>query len=131
MDPSHSHSEPPAPPPDNHFVHHIDHDPVHNTHEHHDHHRHHHSPPHDSPPNYPPPPYEEGPPETNPLLIGQPPDYGAFDRFSSQASSEIQETERSLPESAGQMIVVFVFVAIIYAFYRVINAPDDLNGFPG
>ncbi|KAF1843992.1 uncharacterized protein K460DRAFT_317036 [Cucurbitaria berberidis CBS 394.84] len=115
MDTSHLHAsqgEPPAPQIDN--YHHARHDP---------------------PPNYPPPSYDDatGSPAAL-LLVGPPPDYGAFRTYhdeSSIASSEVEATDRSLPEWVGQALVVFVFVTIIYGFYRIINTPDSMDDFPG
>ncbi|KAH7401419.1 hypothetical protein BKA66DRAFT_565059 [Pyrenochaeta sp. MPI-SDFR-AT-0127] len=110
------HDNPPAPPTD-------------------DHHHHHIHIPHDLPPDYPPPSYDDATgSETAPLLVGPPPDYGAFRAYSdasSMASSEVEATDRSLPEWVGQALVVFVFVVIIYGFYRVISVPDSMDDFPG
>ncbi|CAO2656400.1 Nn.00g052030.m01.CDS01 [Neocucurbitaria sp. VM-36] len=118
MDTSHSHASqgepPPAPPIDNY------------------HHHHHHLPPDE-----PPPSYDDATGSASaPLLVGPPPDYGAFRAYaepdeSSIASSEVEATDRSLPEWVGQALVVFVFVTIIYGFYRIINAPDSMDDFPG
>lgn len=115
-----SYGDSPAPPT-------VDHD---------SHHHHHHDDTHHEPlPDYPPPSYDDATgSETAPLLVGPPPDYGAFRAYSdasSLASSEVEATDRSLPEWVGQSLVVFVFVAIIYGFYKVINAPDSLDDFPG
>jgi len=113
-------TEPPPPPPSS------------------DHH--HHYAPHDPPPpDYPPPSYDDATRSgTVPLLVGAPPDYGAFRAYtepdeSSLASSEVESTGRTLPEWVGQALVVVMFVSIIYGFWTVINAPDTdpYHGVPG
>jgi hypothetical protein len=48
----------------------------------------------------------------------------------------VEATERTLPEWIGQIFVVIIFVAIIYGFWSVINAPDSpdpepIHGVPG
>jgi hypothetical protein len=111
---------PPPPPTDNH--HHHD--------EHHHHHHIIHTPP---PPDDPPPSYDDATASaTAPLLLGAPPGYGTtFPDQSSIASSDLDESDRSLPEWIGQALVVCVFVSITYGFWRIINAPNKSNGFPG
>jgi hypothetical protein len=103
-------------------------DPPHNHH-HHDHHHDIHASP---PPDYPPPSYDDATSSTTaPLLAGAPPGYGTtFPDQSSIASSELEDAETTLPEWVGQALVVLVFVAITYGFWRIINAPDSPNGFP-
>jgi hypothetical protein len=57
-----------------------------------------------------------------------PPGYGTFRPYadeSSIASSEVESTDRALPEWFGQALVVFVFLCLIYGFYEFITAPDD------
>ena len=65
--------------------------------------------------------------------MGPPPDYGAFRAYidpdeSSEASSEVDDTEQYLPERIGQAFAVFVLVGILCLFWRVIDQPD-LDGF--
>jgi len=102
-----------------------------------DHHHHHHDPRAPSPPDYPPPSYDDATrSDAAPLLAGPPPNYGAFRAYgdadeSSIASSEVESADRTLPEWVGQALVVFVFVSIMYGFWKIINAPDNLNSFPG
>ncbi|KAF2242183.1 hypothetical protein BU26DRAFT_571411 [Trematosphaeria pertusa] len=92
----------------------------------------------------PPPPPDEPPPSyddathssSSPLLVGPPPNYGTDQAYaepaeSSVASSEIESTDRSLPEWVGQALVVIVFIGIIYGFWKLVNDPDGLDGFPG
>jgi hypothetical protein len=92
-------------------------------------------PPDDPPPEYAPPSYDDATHSaTAPLLVGPPPDYGTYRAYpspdaSSIASSEIEETSRSLPEWVGQALVVMCFVGIIYGFWRLVN--EDFDGFPG
>ncbi|KAH7085907.1 hypothetical protein BKA63DRAFT_560533 [Paraphoma chrysanthemicola] len=111
--------------------------PVNDSNEHHHHHHYHHGPRTPSPPDYPPPSYDDATrSETAPLLAGPPPNYGAFRAYvdpdeSSIASSEVESADRSLPEWVGQALVVFLFVSIMYGFWKVINAPDSLDSFPG
>ncbi|KAH8724669.1 hypothetical protein GQ44DRAFT_772999 [Phaeosphaeriaceae sp. PMI808] len=87
----------------------------------------------------PPPSYHEAIASTTaPLLVGAPPDYGAFRAYpepdhSSIASSQVgysDRSDRTCSEWVGQALVVFVFVTIIYAFWKLINAPDHLHNFP-
>ena len=81
-------------------------------------------------PDEPPPSYDAATRlESAPLLAGPPPDYGAFRAYddadeSSIASSEAETRDRSLPEWLGQALVVFMFVCIMYGFWRLITAPD-------
>jgi hypothetical protein len=44
-----------------------------------------------------------------------------------EASSDIEETTRSLPEWVGQALVVIVFLSIIYGFWEFVHDidPDD------
>lgn len=87
-------------------------------------------PPPLTPPDEPPPSYEDATRlESAPLLVGPPPDYGAFRAYgdpdgSSVASSEVEPAERSLAEYLGQAMVVAVFVGIIYLFWTVIDGSD-------
>ncbi|CAE7210179.1 hypothetical protein CFE70_009272 [Pyrenophora teres f. teres 0-1] len=63
-------------------------------------------------------------------IVGAPPGYGTFRPYteeSSIASSEVESSDRALPEWVGQGLVVFIFISIIYGFWRFINAPDDLS----
>lgn len=90
------------------------------------------------PPEDPPPSYDDATRSSNaPLLVGPPPDYGTAYRAypepdtSSTASSDIERTNRSLPEWVGQALVVFCFVAIIYGFFSLANDVSDPEGFPG
>ncbi|KAF2630149.1 hypothetical protein BU25DRAFT_456551 [Macroventuria anomochaeta] len=82
------------------------------------------------PPEDPPPSYEDAThSSTSPLLVGPPPDYGAFQAYvdpdeSSEASSEVEEADLSLPERIGQAFGVFVSVAILYIFWSIITSPD-------
>ncbi|PSN62363.1 hypothetical protein BS50DRAFT_638011 [Corynespora cassiicola Philippines] len=87
------------------------------------------------PPDEPPPSYDDATHSAStPLLVGPPPDYGTYRAYpepdqSSVASSDIEQSDRSLPEWVGQILVVFVFVAIIYGFWKLVNDPDiDLPG---
>jgi hypothetical protein len=98
-----------------------------------DHHQQQHHDVHNSPPpDYPPPSYADATNSSSaPLLAGAPPGYGTtFPDQSSIASSELEDTDRSLPEWIGQALVVFVFVSITYGFWRIINAPERSDGFP-
>jgi hypothetical protein len=85
------------------------------------------------PPDYPPPSYDDATgPATAPLLAGAPPGYGTtFPDQSSIASSEVEDSDTTLPEWLGQALVVLIFVSIIYGFLRIVNAPDRPDGFPG
>ncbi|KAF1950270.1 hypothetical protein CC80DRAFT_242781 [Byssothecium circinans] len=92
---------------------------------------------HTLPPDGPPPSYDDAThSETSPLLVGPPPDYGAYraypepDEESSMASSEIDVTERSFPEWFGQIVVVCMFVAICYGFWKLAMDFPDLAGQP-
>ncbi|KAF1839796.1 hypothetical protein BDW02DRAFT_593662 [Decorospora gaudefroyi] len=87
--------------------------------------QHHHPHAHDPhPPDEPPPSYDDA--------IGNsaaPPSYGTFRPYtdeSSIASSEVEPTDRALPEWFGQALVVFIFLCIIYGFWEFINAADEL-----
>ncbi|KAL5121072.1 hypothetical protein ACEQ8H_000923 [Pleosporales sp. CAS-2024a] len=83
------------------------------------------------PPDYPPPSYNDATNASSaPLLAGAPPGYGTtFPDQSSIASSELEDSDRLLPEWIGQALVVLVFVSITYGFWRIINAPDPPDGF--
>ncbi|KAJ4990754.1 hypothetical protein SVAN01_03763 [Stagonosporopsis vannaccii] len=66
---------------------------------------------------------------TAPLLVGPPPDYGAFRAYvdpdeSSAATSEADDGEQYLPERIGQAFTVCILVGILYLFWRAINQPD-------
>jgi hypothetical protein len=68
-------------------------------------------------------------------MAGPPPNYGTVRAYpelepdaSSTASSDIEETTRSLPEWVGQALVVLVFLAILYGFFRLVNDTDGFNG---
>ncbi|KAH6637764.1 hypothetical protein C7974DRAFT_148015 [Boeremia exigua] len=87
-----------------------------------------------------PPPEEEPPPSydaatyspTSPLLVGPPPDYGAIRAYldpdeSSEASSEVDETEQYFPERLGQAFSVLMLVGILCIFWSIINQPDPDN----
>ncbi|KZM24992.1 uncharacterized protein EKO05_0009489 [Ascochyta rabiei] len=82
------------------------------------------------PPEEPPPSYDEAiHSSTSPLLVGPPPDYGAFRAYvdpdeSSEASSEIEGTDQPLHEWLGQAFGILVFLGIMYAFWWTINQPD-------
>lgn len=84
----------------------------------------------------PPPSYADAIRSLNsPLLVGPPPDYGAFRAYfdpdeSSEASSEVDDTEQYLPEHIGQAFVVLIFVGMLYGFWRIVNQPDS-EGYPG
>ncbi|ORX98612.1 hypothetical protein BCR34DRAFT_606885 [Clohesyomyces aquaticus] len=88
------------------------------------------------PPDDPPPSYEDAThSSSSPLLVGPPPNYGTYRAYpepdpdpSSTASSDIEETTRSLPEWVGQAMVVLVFLAILYGFFRLVNDTDGLSG---
>ncbi|KAF2704206.1 hypothetical protein K504DRAFT_462779 [Pleomassaria siparia CBS 279.74] len=87
------------------------------------------------PPDDPPPSYDDATHSSyTPLLVGPPPDYGTAYRAypepdaSSVASSDIERSNRSLPEWVGQALVVFCFVAIIYGFFSLVNDTDNLPG---
>ncbi|KAF2679096.1 hypothetical protein K458DRAFT_408357 [Lentithecium fluviatile CBS 122367] len=89
------------------------------------------SPVYHTPPDEPPPSYDDAThSSSSPLLVGPPPDYGTYRAYpepdeSSIASSEIETTDRSLPEWVGQLLVVGVFVGIIYGFWKMVNDPPD------
>ncbi|KAJ8107898.1 hypothetical protein OPT61_g8550 [Boeremia exigua] len=87
-------------------------------------------------PIYAAPPLEEPPPSydaathasTSPLLVGPPPDYGAFQAYadpdeSSEASSDADDTEQYLPEQVGQAVAVTILVGLLYLFWRIISQP--------
>ncbi|KAF1920433.1 hypothetical protein BDU57DRAFT_534211 [Ampelomyces quisqualis] len=97
--------------------------------EHHHHHDIHPSPPPDSPP----PSYDDATSSASaPLLVGAPPGYGTtFPDQSSVVDSELDESDRSIPEGLGQVVVIIVLLSITYAFWRIISAPDRPDGFPG
>jgi hypothetical protein len=115
---SQAHVEAPAPPPA----------ATADTPHHHHHHHHHHDIHASPPPDYPPPSYSA----TAPLLAGAPPGYGTtFPDQSSIATSELEDAETSFPEWVGQALVVFVFIAITYGFWCIINTPDRPGGSPG
>ncbi|KAL1800110.1 hypothetical protein ACET3X_000452 [Alternaria dauci] len=119
-----SHDPPLAPPPadtsqpDHHHHHHHDHDPPIYL------------PPHENPPpDEPPPSYDDAV-----GMTGAPPGYGTFRPYtdeSSIASSEVEPTQRALPEWLGQVLVVLVFICIIYGFCHFINTPDVPSEWPG
>lgn len=61
--------------------------------------------------------------------MGPPPDYGAFRAYvdpdeSSEASTEIDDTEQYLPERIGQAFAIMIIVGILYLFWRIITQPD-------
>jgi hypothetical protein len=117
-----SHDPPPPPPPVDDFqYHHHHHDPPV------------HLPPHEHPPHHEYPPSNEPPPTYDEAISNgaAPPGYGTFRPFrpytdeSSIASSEVESTDRALPEWFGQLLVVFIFLCLIYGFYEFITSPDD------
>ncbi|EOA89676.1 uncharacterized protein SETTUDRAFT_45818 [Exserohilum turcica Et28A] len=80
-------------------------------------------------PDEPPPSYDD-----TVAVSGAPPDYGTFRQYaeSSVASSEVESSDRSLPEWLGQIIVVSVFICLIYGFWKFIDSPDLPSGrWPG
>ncbi|KAF1362327.1 hypothetical protein EJ07DRAFT_174704 [Lizonia empirigonia] len=83
------------------------------------------------PPEDPPPSYDDATHSaSSPLLVGPPPDYGAFRAYqdpeeSSEASSEVDTADHSLEERLGQVFGVLVFLAIMYMFWSIINQPDS------
>ncbi|KAJ4384681.1 hypothetical protein N0V86_000282 [Didymella sp. IMI 355093] len=87
----------------------------------------------DPPPTEPPPSYEDATHSAaSPLLVGPPPDYGAFRAYvdpdeSSEASTEGDDTEQYLPERIGQFFAFMVLIAIFYLFWSIIfqSDPDD------
>ncbi|KAF9701386.1 hypothetical protein EKO04_000813 [Ascochyta lentis] len=89
-----------------------------------------------SPPEEPPPSYDDAThSSSSPLLVGPPPDYGAFRAYvdpdeSSEASSEVEGTDQSLQEWLGQAFGILAFVGFMYGFWRIINQPD-IEGPPG
>ena len=68
-------------------------------------------------------------------MSSAPPGYGTFRHYtddSSMASSEVETTDRALPEWVGQFLVVFIFLCLIYGFWKFVNSPDMPNGeWPG
>ncbi|KAF3005134.1 hypothetical protein E8E13_010350 [Curvularia kusanoi] len=82
------------------------------------------------PPEDPPPSYDAAThASTSPLLVGPPPDYGAFRAYvdpyeSSEASSETDDNEQYLPERLGQAFAVFTIVGILCLFWRIVSQPD-------
>lgn len=91
----------------------------------HHHHPHHHHDPQHSPPDYPPPSYDDATGAAHaPLLVGAPPGYGTtFPDQSSIASSDVDESEVTVPKLMGQIFTVIVFIAIIYGFWVIVTAP--------
>ena len=92
---------------------------------------HHHDPPFTaSSAEEPPPSYEDATHSTTaPLLVGPRTDYGAFRAYvdpddSSEASSEVDDTEQYMPERVGQTFALLVLVALLYVFWTTINQPD-------
>lgn len=64
-------------------------------------------------------------------------DYGTQGGFpdleaGSYASSDVEESSRSLPEWVGQALVVFIFLSIIYGFWEYVihSDSDPLDGWP-
>ena len=100
-------------------------DPSHQSYHHHD--------LHPIVPDEPPPSYDEVTRlESAPLLVGPPPDYGAFTAYgdpetSTVASSEAEGTDRSFAEYVGQFFVLIVLGLIVYAFWKVIDGATDIN----
>lgn len=86
------------------------------------------------PPEEPLPSYDDAiHSSTSPLLVGPPPDYGAFRAYvdpdeSSEASSDADDTEQYLPERIGQVFTMCMFVGILYLFWNIIAQPDP-DGF--
>ncbi|USP73340.1 hypothetical protein yc1106_00614 [Curvularia clavata] len=74
----------------------------------------------------PPPSYDDAV-----AISGAPPGYGTFTHFpedSSIASSEVDSSDRALPEWLGQLLVVLIFLGLIYGFWRFVHdddMPDD------
>lgn len=70
---------------------------------------------------------------SSPLLVGPPPDYGAFRAYldsdtSSQVTTEADSVDRC-PDWAGHVFVLLVFLSIMYGFWTIIVAPDSRPGF--
>lgn len=88
-------------------------------------------------------PYPEEPPpsydvathsSTSPLLVGPPPDYGAFRAYvdpdaSSEATTEVDDTEQYLPERLGQAFSILVIMGMLFLFWSIITQPDP-DGLP-
>ncbi|EUC30541.1 hypothetical protein COCCADRAFT_103674 [Bipolaris zeicola 26-R-13] len=77
--------------------------------------------------------HDEPPPSYDDAIAtsGAPPDYGTFSHFleeSSIASSDMDPTDRALPEWLGQLLVVFVFLCLIYGFWRFVHSDDMPDG---
>ncbi|KAF2277545.1 uncharacterized protein EI97DRAFT_457548 [Westerdykella ornata] len=91
--------------------------------------------PNEPPPAYDPPSYEEATRSSSaPLLVGPNLGYGTYQAYedleaNSVASSNIEESTRSLPEWVGQALVVIVFLAIIYMFWEFVH-DADLDNYP-
>jgi hypothetical protein len=51
--------------------------------------------------------------------------YPEPDEESSVGSSEIEVADRSWAEWFGQALVVSIFIAIIYSFWKFVNDPSD------
>ncbi|KAJ4412613.1 hypothetical protein N0V91_000372 [Didymella pomorum] len=91
----------------------------------------------DPPPIEPPPSYEDAThSSTSPLLVGPPPDYGAFRAYvdpdeSSEASTEGDDSEQYLPERIGQVFAIMILFGIFYLFWSIIFQvdPDDFPGY--
>lgn len=89
------------------------------------------------PPEEPLPSYDDAThSSTSPLLVGPPPDYGAFRAYvdpneSSEASSEVDDTEQYLPERIGQVFTMSMLVAILYLFWSIIIRPDPDDSLHG
>lgn len=83
------------------------------------------------PPDEPLPSYDDATnSSTSPLLVGPPPDYGAFRAYvdpdeSSEASSEADDTEQYLPDRIGQAFAVCLLIGMLYLFWRIINQPEQ------
>jgi hypothetical protein len=93
----------------------------------HDHHHHDDLLP-DEPPYLrdPPPSYDDAV-----AISGAPPGYGTFGHYtedSSIASSEVEPTDRALPEWLGQLLVVLIFLCLIYGFWQFVHGDDLPDG---
>lgn len=81
-------------------------------------------------PGEPPPSYHDATHSSaSPLLVGPPPDYGAFRAYvdpdvSSEASTDVDDAEQYLPERIGQAFSILVLVGILFLFWRIITQPD-------
>ncbi|KAF1929120.1 uncharacterized protein M421DRAFT_4924 [Didymella exigua CBS 183.55] len=81
----------------------------------------------------PPPSYEDAThSSTSPLLVGSPPDYGAFRAYvdpyeSSEASTEGDDNAQYLSERIGQAFAFVILLGILYLFWSIVTQPDPDN----